>query len=751
MRIKRVQNKLTTPLLLIGVLVLSLFSLSGCADVNVPEARNVDIPSPVGADKRRKAVNERPDSVMYLPLGEDVLVPEVLSDNPLPGDLVGPFELRNETLAGALQLILADYDISLAFETEEAFNRRITVANLHGTLDKVVRRVCSLADMYCSYEDAGLIVKDTQTFTVTLPPVGSAEDSAAFMEDISSGLSAVLGGDADPSVDTATRTLVYTATQRNAQLAVRYFQKLRANTAMIVFETYIWEVSLNAGNSMGIDWSLLDTAGKFNFSVGVDGAIGTNFTNPISIGLPTTQAITTPTDVVDFLSRFGAVKSISQPQMTVLSGSSAELRVAETENYVSEVTTTLVDGGSSSTSVSTDSVDSGFTLNIGSTWDKSTVYADISIELTDVLQIDNFVFSDGGAGGTSTSIQLPQTTERELTTQVRVRPGDSVLIAGLVQEKDNFDNEGPGFMEPVLPQSRTSETENLELVFLIRPRVVAYTTGQKPEQKAMKASPVASSVDSSTAKPSRLYNNRFEEGTASSSSTTAVPVSVTPEPVAAAPVPAPAPAVKPASVPEPAATAIAPRTSSQPVSAPPVAVAPEPAVVSQPAPVAATAPEPVSTAPPVSAETQVPRASSTYRSSFQSRYIGNEGAQPVRSDNSTTQSQGQNVESSSVIPLDDVNKTVEEPSYSSSRPAASSYSSSYEPLGDAPSISSDGNYTSSSSYVSSDSDSSPDVGAGVEVYDVNGAGRSSSYGTPSYSSQSSSPSSSETVSPSTYY
>jgi len=126
--------------------VASAFMLGACADANVPEARNADIPSPIAAKKRQDAVNERPDSVMYLPLGEDVLVPARISGDKMPIDKVGPFELRSETLAGALQLILADYDISIAFETEEGLTRRVTVANLKGSLNKVVERVCSLAD-----------------------------------------------------------------------------------------------------------------------------------------------------------------------------------------------------------------------------------------------------------------------------------------------------------------------------------------------------------------------------------------------------------------------------------------------------------------------------------------------------------------------------------------------------------------------------------------------------------------------------
>jgi hypothetical protein len=472
------------------VAVSALLLTTACAMADVPDSRNVNIPSPTMAEKRRTAVNERPDSVMYLPLGEDVLVPEVSNGEEFPHEMVGPFELRGETLAGALQLILADYDISLAFETQEGLTRRITVANLRGDLGKVVHQVCSLANLYCSYEDGAITVKDTQTFTVTLPPLGT-QDQSDFLDDVAEGLGAILNNGSTtgstsststPIVDPTTRTLVYSATQRTADIATRYFQRLRANTAMIVFETYIWEVSLDSGNSLGIDWSQLAQLGKFGTGVAIKGDVGADFLNPISIGLPTTsgQFDGSTTDLLKFLSQYGAVKTISQPQITVLSGSNAELRVADTQNYVSQIATTLSEG-QATTSVNTDSVDTGFTLTIGSSWDKSTVYANVEIELTDVKKIDNFAFSDTpdpddpDAQGTQTRIQLPQTSERQLTTQIRVRPGDSVLIAGLVRENDNFNERGPGFMEPLIPDSRTAQSNNLELVVLLRPRVVVYT------------------------------------------------------------------------------------------------------------------------------------------------------------------------------------------------------------------------------------------------------------------------------------
>lgn len=310
------------------------------------------------------------------------------------------------------------------------------------------------------------------------------------MSNIASGLQAIIG--TSPIVDQSTRTIVYDATHRKAELAHRYFQRMRTSTALIVFETYIWEVSLNSGNSTGIRWEHLDDFGKFVGNIELNGSVGADFANPVSIGLPTTQGADggnfSPSKVFNFLSRFGAVKTISQPQITVLSGSSARLRAADTQTYVSEVAETI-DDGQSTTSVTTSSVDTGFTVEIDSAWDNATVYANIVIDISDVSEITDFNFSSGGGG--TTTVQLPDTTEREVETQVRIRPGDSLLIAGLVREVDNYDSSGPGFMAPFLPTSRSTTTNNLELVFLLRPRVVVYTSPTEDEYYEKRAGPAS--------------------------------------------------------------------------------------------------------------------------------------------------------------------------------------------------------------------------------------------------------------------
>ncbi len=454
----------------VALLAMTAVLSTGCADAVVPKARDVSIPAPKIAEERMKALNEGAEPVIYLPLGKDVLVPQGENSDPLPNKIVGPFELRAETLAGALQLVLDGTNIPIAFETENSLTKTITVTNLQGPLDSVVHEICSLGDMYCSFRNGMLVVKDTQVFTVSIPPIVSTENIGALLTNISAAVGSITG--TTPITDASTRTIVYRASQRTSELASQYFQRLRSSTALVVFETYVWEVSLTAGNSTGIKWSMIDRMKNgFQYGINLSGGADTNVGTPISIGLPTTGAIDFDvSDVLQFISAYGAVKTVSQPQITVLSGSSAKLRVADTQNYVASLSRTTTDGGTTTVSTTTDSVDSGFTLNIGSNWDNSTVYGNIDILLQEVRRIDTFDDNPDAV------VQLPQTTERELQTQVRVRPGDLLLIAGLVRETDSLDKDGLGMSEPTLPFSRTTQTNNTELVFLMRPRVVVFTS-----------------------------------------------------------------------------------------------------------------------------------------------------------------------------------------------------------------------------------------------------------------------------------
>lgn len=460
----------------INCLIAGTIALAGCAPANVPGALSIDVPDAAMPQERFKSVNQQQESIVYVQLDEDVLRPRKLREDSFPDDIIGPFELRSETLAAALQFVLSDYDVPLAFETDEALTRTITISGLRGSVDKVVSRMCSLADLYCSYEDEILTIKDTEMFTVALPPI--AQET---YDDVINGLAAITG--TTPVVDNTTRSIIYTASHRTNQRAKDYFDRLRSNTALIIFETQIWEVNLSNNHQTGIDWDAFDFA-LGNVDVNLTRDASPTIAGAFGVGAAYTSGDLTFDGVLQFLATQGAVKTVSQPQITVLSGSEATMRIGNSRQYISEVTSNEGFTDDDNLSVETSTLETGLTINIASAWDNSTVYGNLEIELQDLINLETV---DVG----STSIQLPETSERVIETRIRIRPGDALLIGGIVTERDDYDNEGPGFNNPLVSTRRSTDASNTELVYMMRPRVIIYTDHIPDDAKVIEMNSLA--------------------------------------------------------------------------------------------------------------------------------------------------------------------------------------------------------------------------------------------------------------------
>jgi len=162
--------------------------------------------------------------------------------------------------------------------------------------------------------------------------------------------------------------------------------------------------------------------------------------------------------------------------------------VGNSQDYVSEITRTVGVSSADNVSIETEQLQTGLTLDIKSAWDSGTVYGDLKIDLQNLIDMDAL-----DVGGTS--IQLPFTSDRSLETKLRVRPGDAVIIGGIVEERDALAQEGPpGYLSPLFTTYKNKSARNSELVFMLRPRVVVYTdelpqNSQLYAGKAMMAEP----------------------------------------------------------------------------------------------------------------------------------------------------------------------------------------------------------------------------------------------------------------------
>ena len=469
---------------------LPLFLL-GCADLELPGAKKVfgrlpQLPEVPAADETVRGEDDPP--VVTLKMG-NALREQVLSrSDALPADIIIPLtNLQNVPVASALEAVLSGTDISLAYQSEGFSDRLVTLVNLSGPLPKVVQRICSAAKIFCLARDGNLELKDRETFIVGLPPIERGRAGTAAANTIVSAVSQLAGSKAEE--DEAGGNLLYTTDVAGQERVSKYLEQLRNGRPLIVLQMYIWEVSLDGESAAGINWKNLTTnkfGGEFSkITLNSDDAISA-VTGGVSMGAVLSGKVSTQI-IANFLNTQGVVQTLSNPQLTFVSGSSAEFRVGGTRTYVSSVgqlTSNTVSGSSSTNNgvgtntVATDKIETGLRINVNGSYESGVIFSTLTLAITDLIKIDSV--STG-----ATTLQLPETTNRNFSTVLRVRPGDNIVLAGMTSSRDDLSRDR--FNLPLinrLPLRGDEKVQNRELVVLLKPAVVFFADEKPDEEKA---------------------------------------------------------------------------------------------------------------------------------------------------------------------------------------------------------------------------------------------------------------------------
>jgi hypothetical protein len=506
--------------LLSKIVITGLIScLLGCAGSNIPDAKPTTGRDPQVAEVPGGKETVRGDEdppIITLDLGSGLHERRLAEGDDLPANIVIPTTNLNAVpITAALQAILEGTDVSLSWDTGKLGDRLVTVVNLSGPLPKVIDKVCSAAKVFCSYRNGSLELADKETFIVNLPPVAKATGGASIASSSSSsstgGSSSSPGPVASSSsgpagnsmIDTITQltggraqiddqggNIIYTTDVEGESRVRQYLEQLRNGRPLIVLQLYIWEVTLNKENSEGINWNELKLGRvgpgfeKTDFSVlsNLTALATSTAPNPgaVSLGAVTTGKINSAA-LAGFLSTQGRLQTISNPQVTFVSGSSAALKVGGTQRYISQigqlVSATNISGtsnpstttGVGTNTVNTDSISTGLTVAVAGSYENGVVFANFDLAIRNLVGL-NPTSSGGG------TIDLPETTDEQMSTIIRVRPGDNLVMAGLVTSADTNSRQGiPLGDDARLPMYGDDQFQNHELVIVVKPSVVLFS------------------------------------------------------------------------------------------------------------------------------------------------------------------------------------------------------------------------------------------------------------------------------------
>ena len=262
--------------------------------------------------------------------------------------------------------------------------------------------------------------------------------------------------------------------------------------AQVAIEAVILRVALNDETTLGVNFALLDDAARglavsgagaaLTGATGIPGAsavtaagaaggvggvagaagevarpFGTAFSAATTAGLKVGTVAGSVSSFVEALERFGTVSTVATPSVRVLNKQRGEVIIGRRLGYK----TTVVNGAAAVENVQF--IDAGTKLVL-----RPFVAPDGLIRLEVHPEKSTGVIDAAG---------VPQIATTEVTTNVMARDGQTVLIAGLIEETANEESAGVPVLGslPVIGRAFRQTTERIdrsELVVLLTPRLV---------------------------------------------------------------------------------------------------------------------------------------------------------------------------------------------------------------------------------------------------------------------------------------
>lgn len=347
-------------------------------------------------------------------------------------------------------------------------------SNIKGTINQTIKHDAKAFDFWESLEKSlfSMLNRRDSTSTAQAPAVqqSAVETPGTPRQNV--------------VINRLTGTIMVTATRRNLDAIENYLDLVKAALGrQVLVEARVVEVQLNDGLQFGIDWDFLDSIRWFNTSGSIAGGFG-NATNAANSALTggafrlgysgnNVQSLLTA------LKTQGEVKTLSNPRIHVMNGQTALLTVGRNTNYVSKITSTTT--ATSGTPITTFTVDtsnvlSGIMIGLAP---HITSKGEISMSVTPI--ISDLVRLEEKVIGTDLNnqfvISIPTVDLRELSTTVKVRNGEMIVIGGLIANKqDQVDEKIPLIGEipwlGTLFSRKNYQDKRSELVVVLQPYLI---------------------------------------------------------------------------------------------------------------------------------------------------------------------------------------------------------------------------------------------------------------------------------------
>jgi len=270
-----------------------------------------------------------------------------------------------------------------------------------------------------------------------------------------------------------------TASKGALEKVKNFLDKTRESlNRQVMIEARIVEVQLSDSLMYGIDWEFIKDWQKVGqVSVGTS-----SFNSVVSSTGPSFQFGITGVDstmLLKALQTQGNVNVLSNPRVSLMNGQTAMLSVGRNTNFISRVQTTTSTSAASTGvvtfTIETSSILSGLIIGIVPYINSDgNVSMTITPIVTDLISLEEKAL--GTVGTNNVSLSLPTVDLREMSTTVRVKDGEMIIIGGLINRKESDRESGVPFLSKVpmigsLFKTTEKVEQRTELVIMLKPMV----------------------------------------------------------------------------------------------------------------------------------------------------------------------------------------------------------------------------------------------------------------------------------------
>jgi len=321
----------------------------------------------------------------------------------------------------------------------------------------------------------------------------SLSGKISIWKDLEATVSQLLSPDGKVTVSQATTTITVRDKPTNVELISQYIKNLNNTLSkQVLVKVQVLEVDLENDFTYGLNWDIIAKAFK-NSPFVINGNYGT----PVSITTFTPQNVPTGTApgttilptfgfqgngntpsytiLLNALNQQGKTSIVSEPRVVCLNNQVSVIRIVSQKGYLASVqNTSLASGSTTSIGVGTvtsqltpGTVITGLTLYILPKILDRNIYLQINADLSTA---GAFTTVSSGTGTGSTSIQVPNISEKHFNQRSMIKSGDTLILSGF-RQTTNIANANQ-FLRSQALGGKGSQQLNTETIVLITPIIL---------------------------------------------------------------------------------------------------------------------------------------------------------------------------------------------------------------------------------------------------------------------------------------